>query len=763
MAFRASIAAFVAFAVAGAAYGIGAVSGGEVWFEAARVGWFALTAITLAATLLRVARDLRRRNFGVDWVALLALAGALAFGELLAGALIAVMLLGGSALEQYAAGRARRQLEALLAEAPTQGHLEVDGRLQDVPIADVRMGDILLVRVGEVVPADGYLLSERAVVDLSALTGESRPVTIEQGEILQSGTANTGSAVRLEVAREASKSAYAGVIRLVEQAAASKGNLVRVADRYALVFVGATLLMASAAWLLSGDAVRALAVLVVATPCPLILGAPTAIVSGVSRAAKSGVLVKGGAALESLAGVRRIIFDKTGTVTRGRPSVVAIEALAGTEPNELLQLCASVEQASMHPFADVLIKAARDRGLVLAVPEQTHERLGEGVEGRVGGATVRVGQVAYVAQDQQESPFVRRIRSRTLLEGSSSVFVSRDGKLLGAILLQDTPRPEVPRVLEMLRRSGVRSVEMVTGDQRDVALIVGEALGFDRISAERSPEQKLQAVRESRALGVTAMLGDGINDAPALAAADIGIAMGVRGATAASEAADIVLTRDSLLGLLTGIRIAKRTKRIALQSVFVGMGASLIAMVFAAIGWIAPAAGALLQELIDLAVIANALRALRGGEAKRPVQSARLAMHQNLSRQHAELQPRVALIARLANEIEDLSAVEALRRLQALVSILEDELLPHEAKEQEEAYTMLAQMLRDEDPTGPLIRTHQEIRRLVATLRRLIGDIGTAGPDPEQLREARKQLYGLHAIVSLHFAQEDELYALLSE
>lgn len=758
-----SIAALAVFATAGMAYAAAAVFGSPFWLQIAHALWYLLTGATLVATSVRVVRDSFAGKFGVDWVALLALAGSLALAEPLAGGLISVMLLGGSALEQYAMGRARRQLAALLAEVPSQVHVEVDGDVREVALEDVHVGDVLLVRVGEVIPSDGVLLSEQAVVDMSSLTGESRPVTFSRGELLQSGGANAGSALRLEVTREPANSTYAGVIRLVEQAEAAKGKLVRLADRYALVFVATTLMIAGAAWLLTGDPLRALAVLVVATPCPLILGAPIAIVSGTSCAAKAGVLAKGGAALEALARVERILFDKTGTVTRGQPKVVDVDCTGQAQPEDVLRLCASLEQVSVHPFAAALLKAARDRELRLVMPLDSREQLGQGVEGTIEGAMIRIGQLSFVAPDAKTSPFAQSVSSRTLLEGSSSVFVSRSEVLLGAVILRDEPRPEVPRVLRMLRKEGIEHLELVTGDHRDVAAIVGEALGFDRIASERSPEQKVQVVNASRELGVTAMLGDGINDAPALALADVGIAMGARGATAASEAADVVLTRDSLLGLIAGIRIARRTGTIALQSVLVGMGASIVAMGFAAAGWIAPSAGALLQEVIDLAVMINALRALRGTEPKAHVRSKRRAAHRELSREHNALEPKVDSIAQLAKDLAGLSAEEAVQRLRELLIMLEQQLLPHEEAEQQEAYQLLADMLEDEDPTGPLVRTHQEIRRLVSRLARMLEDCRPGDLNNEQVREYQKQLYGLHAILRWHFAQEDELYALLAE
>jgi cation transport ATPase len=500
---------------------------------------------------------------------------------------------------------------------------------------------------------------------------------------------------------------------------------------------------------------------VVATPCPLILAAPAAIIAGVSRAAKHGIIVKGGGPLETLARVRVVLLDKTGTVTSARPQVIAVEAFGSMTADELVRLAGSLEQVSLHPYAPPVVAEASHRGLSLSFPTEVVEQMGAGIAGCVDGRRVSVGHLGFVSPTARATAAMRSVQVRTAVEGSASVYVAIDGELAGALLLQDPIRPEAPRALRSLRKLGVQRIDMVTGDHPDVADLVGDALGVDRVFAERTPEEKVEIVRMVRRDGVTAMVGDGINDAPALALADVGIAMGARGTTAASEAADVVLTSDRLETLVLAIRIAKRTRSIAVQSVAVGMGLSIVAMVAAAAGYISPVVGAVLQEGIDVLVIFGALRALGdGGLAPRTSATSReLALE--LSSAHATLRPRVAELAALAAGLDALSPADARARLVATHVMLVDELLPHEEAEQQTAYPMLSDLLKDEDPTGALVQTHHEIRRLTRLYARLVAQLPDAGPGPDDIRDLRRLLFGLHAILTLHFAQEEELYSLL--
>ncbi|HWU89926.1 MAG TPA: heavy metal translocating P-type ATPase [Kofleriaceae bacterium] len=727
-----------------------------------RWAWAGATTIVLIPTVISVVRGLLRRETGIDLIAVLAMVGTLVLGEYLAGAIIAVMLTGGTALERFAIARARRELSALLERAPRTAHRRTGSDIIDVDVAAVMLGDLLVVKPGEVVPADGIVSSGTAVLDESALTGESRPVQLEAGAPARSGGTNAGGPFELRVTSPASESTYAGIIRLVKAAEASKAPFIRLADRYALAFLGLTLALSAFAWIIEGSPHRALAVLVVATPCPLILAAPVAIIAGVSRAAKHGIIVKGGGPLETLARATVLLLDKTGTVTSARPQVIAVETLASMSSDDVVRHAASVEQVSVHPYAPAIMAEARSRSLELSFPVDIHEQMGAGIAGDVEGRRVAVGQLGFVAPSASRTPALRSIELRTSVEGSSSVYVSIGGALAGVLLLQDQIRPEAPRTLRSLRAAGIRRIHMVTGDHPDVAELVGDALGVDHVFAERTPEEKVEVIKLVRAEGVTAMVGDGINDAPALALADIGVAMGARGATAASEAADVVLTADRLEGLLLATRIAQRARRIALESVFVGMGLSLVAMVLASAGFIAPVAGAVLQEGIDLLVILNALRALAGGGLIAPKRAEAEGLAQGLASAHRSLRPHVGELAALAARLDSLPATEARLQLEHLREILEKELLPHEREEQQTAYPLLGKMLKEEDPTGPLIQTHHEIHRLTRLFGRLVAQLPAEGPRPEDLRDLRRVLYGLHAILTLHFAQEEDFYSLFA-
>jgi heavy metal translocating P-type ATPase len=750
--------ALLAAAVAGLACGgIAQVLGIQ---PLARALLAASTGLVLVVTAVTTGGKLFRAEIGVDLIAVLAMAGALLLREYLAGAIIAVMLTGGAALERFAIARARRELSALVKRAPRSAHRRAGADIVDIDANDVVPGDLLLVKPGEVVPVDGIVCSGSAVLDESALTGESKPVKLEPGAPLRSGSTNAGGPFELRASASAGESTYAGVIRLVRAAEESKAPFVRLADRYALAFLALTIALSALAWIVSGSPVRALAVLVVATPCPLILAAPAAIIAGVSRAARHGIIVKGGGPLETLARARVLLLDKTGTVTAARPEVVAVEIFGTISSDELIRNAASVEQVSVHPYAPAILAEARGRSVELSFPEAVREQMGTGIVGQVDGRRVAVGQLDFVAPGVPRTPELRSIELRTAIEGSSSVFVSIDGVLAGVLLLQDPIRPEAPRALRSLREVGIHRIHIVTGDHPDVAELVGDALGVDHVFAERAPDEKVEVVRVVRSEGITAMVGDGINDAPALALADVGIAMGARGATAASEAADVVLTSDRFEGLFLAIKIAQRTRKIALQSVLVGMGLSLLAMGFAAAGFISPVAGAILQEGIDVLVILNALRALGGTALFAPPRTDSKRLARGLAVAHRALRPQVSELAALAARLELLPGSEARSQLERARDMLEKELLPHESEEQRTAYPVIESMLKEEDPTGPLIQTHHEIRRLTRLYGRLVAHLPAEGPGPEDFRDLRRVLYGLHAILSLHFAQEEELYSL---
>ena len=587
-----------------------------VWpIEPGRI-WSLATAPVIAALAISILHDLWIGRIGVDAIALVSMSAALALGEPLAGVVVAIMYSGGNVLEDFARGRAERNLKALTDRTPRTAHRKGGEGLVDIAVAEVVVGDELLVRAGEVLPVDGVLLDASASIDESAVTGEPLPVTRRAGETLRSGTVNAGEVFRFRASALADQSTYAGIVRMVEAAHTAKAPFIRMADRFALFLLPATLGVAGAAWWASGDPIRALAVLVAATPCPLILAAPVAFIGGVSRAAHAGILMKGGAALESLAQVRTVIFDKTGTLTEGGAHLIAIESAPQTGTDEALRLLASLEQASHHVLADAVLFAARERGLRFSQPEMVREYRGAGIEGVVDNSRIRAGSRGLVLGNDILPEWAERFVGRHSGDPILTVFLTVGSELKAIFVLGDGIRPDTPSAIARLRSAGVSRAIMVTGDDAVAAQAIGSALNLDAILADCSPAQKVEAVAAEKGHAPTMMVGDGINDAPALAAASVGVAMGARGATASSEAADIVILADRLELVADALVIAQRTRAIAMQSIVVGLSLSGAAMAAAAFGFLAPVAGALLQEAIDIAVIGNALRALRSGSER---------------------------------------------------------------------------------------------------------------------------------------------------
>jgi heavy metal translocating P-type ATPase len=517
------------------------------------------------------------------------------------------MYSGGTFLESFAEGRARREMRDLLSRVPRTATRHRDGALEEVALDEIGPGDLLLIRQGDVAPVDGTVESERAVLDQSAMTGESMPVRLIRGQEAMSGSTNAGDAFDLRASRRAAESTYAGIVRLVEEAQQSKAPMSRLADRYSILFLVVTVSLAAAAWWMTGDPIRAVAVLVVATPCPLILAVPVALVAGLSRAAHFGVLIKGAKPLEALAQARTLILDKTGTLTDGRPQIVSVDTYTDLPADEVLYLAAAADQASKHPMAQAIVASARARGIVLPVPTEIQEVPGDGVAARVDGRSVVVGGTGFVTR-RIGAP---RSRNQGSEAGSALVAVAVDGKLAGNLVLADPLRLETAGFLAGIRRHGIARILLATGDRRAVAESITEGLGLDAVRADLTPDQKVLLVLTERKNGPVMMVGDGVNDAPALAAADVGVAMGARGAAASAEAADVVLLVDDLGRLVSGLEVASRSRRIALESVVAGIGLSIAGMIAAALGYLTPVQGALLQEAIDVAVILNALRALR--------------------------------------------------------------------------------------------------------------------------------------------------------
>jgi len=728
---------------------------------AGNVAWIVVTGCGIALSLYSTLECLVAGRLGVDIIALLALVGAVAVGEYLAGAVISVMLASGRALEGWAAGQARRELRSLLERAPKTAHRHEGGGLTVVDLDQVIPGDLLLVASGEVVPVDGSLVSATTVLDESALTGESLPVERFVGDRIRSGVVNAGAPIDLRATTGAADSTYAGIIRLVADAERSQAPVVRLADRYALGFLGVTLATAALAWAVGG-AERAVAVLVVATPCPLILAAPVAMVAGLSRAAKRGVIVKGGAVLERLATCTTLLIDKTGTMTVGHPALAEV-VCAGPVPAEgILQLAASLDQVSPHVLASAVVRAALDRRCVLDLPTGVEEIAGQGIRGSVAGRQVTVGKASWCGVAGSPA-WARSARRKAELDGALTVFVGVDDTPAGVLVFDDPLRPDAARTLRSLRKNGVDRIVMVTGDRAEVAETVGAVIGVDEVLAERSPAEKLDVVKLETRRAPTVMVGDGINDAPALALADVGVALGARGATAASEAADVVLAVDRLDRLGEAAAIARRTRRIAIESMVAGMGLSLTAMSFAAAGLLPAVWGAILQEVIDVAVILNALRALRSepGEARLGAEDS--ALTRRFQEEHLAIRSDIDRLQDVADALDSLDPHAAVVEVTGVHRMLVDEVQPHEDAEERVLYPALGRYFGGTDPMATMSRAHIEITHQIRRLGQLLTDIDPAGMDDIDVTEVRSLLYGLHAILKLHTAQEDENYLSLAD
>jgi len=560
-------------------------------------------------TAVGMVRDILRGHWGLDILAVVAMVATVAVGEYVAGLIIVLMLSGGEALEDFAARRARSELTALLDRAPrTARRLTDDGVLEDVDVAEVRVGDQLLVRPAEVVPVDGELLDEAGVFDESSLTGESLPVERLRCETLMSGAVNGEFAVRMRATASAEDSQYQRILALVAEAEEAKAPTVRLADRFAVPFTLVSLVIAGVAWWASGDPVRFAEVLVLATPCPLLIAAPVAFLGGMSRSARAGVIVKGGATLEALAHARSIAFDKTGTLTHGRPELTAVEVADGMDPREVLRLAAAAEQGSSHVLAAGVIRSAQERGLDLPPVDRASEVATNGVEAVVEGRTVRVGKLRFVQEVDPTAAFGE------LAPGHTAVAVAVDGRFAGSLVLRDTLRENAAAMVRVLRQEGLERVVMLTGDNPATARSLAAQAGIEETHAGLLPEDKVRLVGELPPAVV--MVGDGVNDAPVLAAADVGIAMGARGSTAASESADVVIMTDDVGKVVQALDIGRHTYRVALTAIWIGVLLSLGLMGIAAFGHIPAVVGALTQELVDLACILYALRALRGGPTR---------------------------------------------------------------------------------------------------------------------------------------------------
>ncbi len=737
--------------------GIGSGIGSGPGAPPADLFWGAATLAGLVPAAVWVAQDLRAGRWGADLLALLALVGTLAVGEELAGAVVAAMVATGRLLEARARGRAGRDLSALLERAPARAHRRPAGTrdVETVEVGRVVPGDLVVVLPGEVVPVDGTLEVD-AVLDESALTGEAAPVDRAAGEPVRSGVVNTGATVDLRASASAAESTYAGVVTLAEEASAASAPVARLADRVAAWFLPTALALAGVAWLTSGEAARAVAVLVTATPCPLLLAVPVAVTGGMSAASRAGVVVKDGAALESLGRVSTLAMDKTGTVTRGRPEVVDVAVPPDGDPRDALADAAAVERYSPHVLAGAVLRAAQREGAPDRVAEGVFEEPGSGARGLVAGRVVEVGRLpAGTSAPGWAAAAARRGR----LDLATVIWVRVAGRPVAALLVRDLVRSDAARTLRRLRAVGVAHVVLLTGDRVGNAAEVGALLGVDEVRAEATPADKIACVTAARANGTTAMVGDGVNDAPALAAADVGIALGSRGSTAAARAADAVILDDRIDRLADVVEVARRTRRVAVQSAAIGTGLSVLAMLAATAGLLAPVGGALVQEGIDVAALAWAVRAVLPGR-RRARAGVPEALLDRFAREHETLLPVRSSVRRAADALADGITPAAETRVRKVHARLTGELLPHEEAEETLLYPELARMLGGEEATVTMSRGHVEIGRLVGRLGRHLAEPGPLRPD--QLDDLRATLYGLDAVLALHFAQEEEAWFSLA-
>lgn len=559
-----------------------------------------VTGTLIALSMLKeMIKTLRSGSYGVDLLAITAVAATLAVGQYWAAMIVLIMLVGGDSLEDYASKKAHTELKALLDNSPQTAHKVVADKLIDIKVDEANIGDQLVVKPGETVPVDGHIIKGSSMVDESSLTGESRPITKNVSDTVYSGSINGDSAITMTVDKLAKDSQYQRLIQLVKQADSTPAHFVRMADRYAVPFTGIAFVIAGIAWFVSKDPVRFAEVLVVASPCPLILAAPVALVSGMSRSSRNGIVVKTGSVLEKMATAKTAAFDKTGTITSGRLFVDQIKPVAGTTKEELLSYAASAEQSSGHILARSLLNYAVKHDVNLLEVQQLSEVTGNGVTAQIAGQTIKVGKASFVAPTAQVAETTQ-----------TCVYISLNDRYIGTITFIDKLRFEAAQTMQTLRDHGVKHLMMLTGDQQAIAQTIAKEVGIDDVRAKLLPEEKikaLKAVPESEHPVI--MVGDGVNDAPSLTVADVGIAMGAHGATAASESADVVILKDDLLKVAKAVEIAQDTLRIARQAVLIGIFICVFLMLVASTGFIPAIVGAMFQEVIDTVSILWGLRA----------------------------------------------------------------------------------------------------------------------------------------------------------
>lgn len=546
--------------------------------------------------LIEMIKTLKSGKYGVDILAITAIVATLAVGEYWASLMVLIMLTGGDSLEDYAGRQASKELRALLNNSPQIAHKLVEHALVDIEVEQVQINDTLVVKPGEIVPVDGRVIEGESTFDESSLTGESAPVEKKLGDELMSGSINGDRSVKVRVDKLAADSQYQTIIKLVKESEAKPAEFVRMADRYAVPFTLIAYLIGGISWIITKDPVRFAEVLVVASPCPLILAAPIALVAGMSRSSRNGIVVKTGTTLEKLAQAKSFAFDKTGTITKGQLSIDQIVPVAQFSEKEFLQYVASAEQDSSHILARSILNEAKGKVNFLPVTN-LEEVTGSGIKATINQKEIKIGRAEFAGTIPNDT-------SQTI------IYVSLDNQYIGYMTFKDVVRTESKQTLSALKELGVQNLVMLTGDQQEIAEEIAHQVGITNVYAHCLPQDKISVLKntkkEERPI---VMVGDGVNDAPALAVADIGIAMGAHGSTAASESADAVILKDDLTRVSTAVKVAQDTMKIARQSVLIGIFICVGLMLVASTGVIPALLGAALQEVVDTVSILSALRA----------------------------------------------------------------------------------------------------------------------------------------------------------
>ena len=591
-------------------------------------------------TLYNIIISIYKKQFGVDLIALLAIFSTVLIGEHVAGGIILLMLSGGESLEKYAEGQAKNALENLLRFAPTKAHRVKKGSkdFEDITVQEIKVGDTLIIKRGEITPVDGVVVSGISSIDESMISGEPMPREVKTGSRIWSGSINTIDIIYIKTTTNHEQSTFSSIIRLVAKAQEKKAPTVRLANKYSVVFTVITLVIAGIAWFVDPKLVAA--VLVVATPCPLILAAPIAFIAGMSRSARKGIIVKHGGVFENITKTHSFFFDKTGTLTFGVPQVKEIIILkdgagggTGSETktanggatgatntawteNKILALSASIEQFSTHILSQSIVSYANDKKLDLFIPEKFEEVIGQGISGivKMENQEIKVADgnsTLFKLMGIKINEVAEKITAEAKNNGEMAVYIAINNIAVAIIIFSDKIRDDVASILKKIKETGAEIV-LVTGDTKERAEKIGKELGFSKVVANCLPENKMDLVQKYELEGKKVlMIGDGVNDAPAIGRASVGVALGYHGATTSTDTADAIITSDNTSKILDLTKISQETVTIAFQSIFIGMTLSIVAMIFALFGYIKPISGAILQEAIDVLVILNALRALK--------------------------------------------------------------------------------------------------------------------------------------------------------